>query len=311
MPLKNIFLSQKLMLRVCYSLVPITLFSIYLFGWRALFLIAVVFIFGIGTEAVFILKQGKPVTSAVFVTCLIFSLSLPPTVPVWIAVIGIVTGVLFGKMVFGGFGQNVFNPAMVGRCFIYIAFPRELTNEWIEPMWGGVGGYSSWTGPIDAVTSATPLKQLQGGISPSLNALFFGNTSGSMGETSVILIILAGLFLLYKKAAQWRLMLSCLIGGIITCLVLRWWIPGDVPPLIYTLLSGSFLFGCVFVVTEPISGPKSRSGQMFYGFLVGGLTIVLRGFSNFAEGFMFSVLLMNAFVPLIDYAVGKVKEKKS
>ena len=117
------------------------------------------------------------------VTCLVFALSLPPNIPVWMAVIGIVAGVVFGKMVFGGFGQNVFNPAMVGRCFIYSSFPVELTNHWAEPMWGGLGGFSSWSVSIDAITQATPLLAIKEGASPPLHELFFGNISGSMGET--------------------------------------------------------------------------------------------------------------------------------
>lgn len=310
METQKLFLMQKPMLRVCYALTPITVAAIYLFGWRSFFLISVIFIFGIVAEAMFTLMQGKPVTSAVFVTCLIFALSLPPTTPVWIAIVGIVSGVVFGKMAFGGFGKNVFNPAMVGRCFIYIAFPKELTNRWVEPMWGNMGGFASWTPPIDAVTQATPLAKLREGISPSLQDLFLGNVSGSMGETSVILIGLGGLFIIYKKAAPWRLALSCLSGGILLAGLLRWAGVSTIPPIWHTLCAGSFLFGCAFVVTEPISGPKTKTGQWVYGFMVGGLTIILRGFSNFAEGIMFSVLLMNAFGPILDYTVGLIQDKK-
>ena len=115
MPLKKYFLAQKVMFRVCYALIPLVIFSIYLFGWRVLFLVASVLLFGIATEAHFTVREGKPVTSAILVTCLIYTLSLPPTVPLWIAITGIIVGVTFGKMVFGGFGQNIFNPAMVGR----------------------------------------------------------------------------------------------------------------------------------------------------------------------------------------------------
>ncbi|MFC1839651.1 RnfABCDGE type electron transport complex subunit D [Thermodesulfobacteriota bacterium] len=307
---KQYFIKQKVMFRVCYALIPISLFSIYLFGWRALFLIAIALLFGIATEAHFTIRDGKPVTSAVLVTCLVYSLSLPPTTPFWIAAIGIMVGVTFGKMVFGGFGQNIFNPAMVGRCFIYIAFPKEMTGSWIEPMWGGYGGLLSWSSPVDAVTKATPLMELKTGIPVSTIDLFTGNTPGSMGETSVILIVIGGIFLLIKKAAPWRLALSCLMGGIFLWTILT--LAGKEPatPLINTLLSGSFLFGCAFVVTEPISGAKTNPGQWIYGFLVGGLTITLREFSNFSEGFMFSVLLMNAFVPLIDYSVNQVKGLK-
>lgn len=307
MPLKKYFLIQKVMLRVCYALIPLVLFSVYLFGWRALFITAAVLVSGIASEAHFTVRNGKPVTSAILVTCLIYSLSLPPTIPVWMAVIGILVGVTFGKMVFGGFGQNIFNPAMVGRCFIYIAFPKEMTGSWISPMWGGLSGFTSWTGPVDAVTGATPLMQLKTGITLPALDLFIGNTSGSMGETSILLIIFGGAFLLIKKAASWKLALSCFLGGLSVWGYLNLAGPGVSVPLIYNLLSGSFLFGCFFVVTEPISGAKTGAGQWIYGLLVGVLTAVLREFSNFYEGFMFSVLLMNAFVPLIDYSVNQVK----
>jgi Na+-transporting NADH:ubiquinone oxidoreductase subunit B len=126
---KKLFLMQKPMLRVCYALIPLILASFYLFGWRSCVLTGIVLICGIITEALFTFPRKKPVTSAVFVTGLIFTLSLPPTIPFWMAAIGIVAGVALGKMVFGGFGQNVFNPAMVGRCFIYITFPIQMTNR--------------------------------------------------------------------------------------------------------------------------------------------------------------------------------------
>ena len=300
---KKLFQIQKVMLRVCYALIPIVIASVYLFGWRSLALIALVFVFGISTEALFTLRQGKPITSAVFVTCLIFSLSLPPTTPFWMAVIGIVAGVALGKMVFGGFGQNIFNPAMVGRCFIYITFPVQMTNLWVQPMWGGLGGFVKWSGFPDAVTQATPLQNLKLGISVPLQSLFIGNIPGSLGETSALLIILGGLYILYKKAASWRLALSCLLGGAILSGILHASGVGSIPSPLSTLLSGSFLFGTVFVVTEPISGAKTKMGQWIYGFMIGGLTIVLRSFSNFSEGIMFSVLIMNAFVPILDQTV--------
>ena len=307
---KKIFLMQKAMLRVVYALTPLVIASIYLFGWRSLTLIVIVFAFGVGAEALFTFKQDKPITSAIFVTCLIFSLSLPPTIPFWMAIIGILAGVIFGKMVFGGFGQNVFNPAMVGRCFIYIAFPTAMTNLWVEPFSGGVGGYVSWTPSIDAMTRATPLAEIKGGAAPSLSDLFFGNVAGSLGETSALLIILGGVFIIYKKAASWRLALSCLVGGILISAILRGAGVFDVASLLYPLLSGSFLFGCAFVITEPVSGSKTHGGQWIYGFMTGGLTMIFREFSNFMEGFMFSVILMNAFVPIIDYVVRSLQEPK-
>ena len=306
----KIFLMQQVMLRVCYALVPLVFASVYLFGWRSLAVVLVVLCCGILTEALFTVRQGKPITSAVLVTSLIFSLSLPPRVPFWIAIVGIVVGVALGKMVFGGFGQNVFNPAMVGRCFLYVTFPIEMTNQWATPLWGGAAGFSSWSLSLDAVTQATPLVEWRKGFSVPLEQLFFGNTAGSIGETSAILILLGGTYLIYKKAAPWRLAASCLVGGLIMSSILHAFGASGVPSALVTLLSGSFLFGSIFVVTEPVSGAKTQYGQWIYGFMVGGLTVVLRRFSNFPEGVMFSILIMNAFVPLIDKTVRRMQAVK-
>ncbi len=298
------------MLRVCYALMPLVLASIYLFGWRSLALVLVVFAFGIPAEAIFTFRQGKPVTSAVFVTCLIFSLSLPPKLPFWMAVVGIVMGVAVGKMVFGGFGQNAFNPAMVGRCFLYITFPIQMTNIWVEPMWGGVGGFAIWTAPADAITQATPLTSWREGTALPLINLFLGNTAGSLGEMSALLILLGGAYIIYKKAAPWRLALSCLLGGMMLSGILHGIGVPNIPAPIFTLLSGSFLFGTAFVVTEPVSGAKTKAGQWIYGFMIGSLTIILRGFSNFSEGIMFAVLIMNAFVPILDQTVRQIQTSR-
>ncbi|MCJ7579154.1 MAG: RnfABCDGE type electron transport complex subunit D [Candidatus Aminicenantes bacterium] len=304
---KPFFLKQKPMMRVVYALIPLVLASIYFFGWRSLVLTCVVLISGIGTEALFTFRKGTQVTSAVFVTCLIFSLSLPPVVPIWMAVVGIVAGVAIGKMMFGGFGLNVFNPAMVGRCFIYITFPLQMTNQWTEPFRGGLGGLSFWTGSIDTLTSATPLGSLHDGISIPWQDLVLGRTAGSLGETSAILIVIGGLFIIYKKAASWRLALSCLLGGTICTLILRAAGLEQIPTLLSTLAAGSFLFGAFFVVTEPVSGAKTKLGQWIYGLMIGILIVILRGFSNFSEGVMFSVLIMNAFAPLLDQTIHQIQ----
>lgn len=301
------------MLRVCYALSPLVLASVYFFGWRSFILLAVILLFGFLTEAAFTLRQGKPITSAVFVTCLIYHLSLPPTIPMWMAALGIIVGISLGKMAFGGFGQNIFNPAMVGRCFIYITFPLQMTNSWVEPHLGFPAGFGHWFQPLDAITRATPLKSLGAGAGPDWMALFWGDTAGSLGETSALLIILGGAYIIYKKAAPWRLALSCLIGGMLAGSILFWSGSGNIPDPLSTLLAGSFLFGCFFVVTEPISGPKTKQAQWVYGFVIGGLVVVLRGFSNFSEGMMFAVLIMNSFVPLLDQTIrqGLALKKKA
>jgi Na+-transporting NADH:ubiquinone oxidoreductase subunit B len=298
------------MLQVCYALIPLVLASIYLFGWRTLVLTGTVLFFGIVTEAIFTFSQGKPVTSAGFVTGLIFTLSLPPTIPFWMAIVGIVGGVAIGKMMFGGFGQNVFNPAMVGRCFIYITFPLQMTNRWVEPIWGGWGGLARWSAPLDTISSATPLVELRQGDLIAWKDLFLGHTSGSLGETSAVLILAGGLFIIAKKAASWRLALSCLLGGISGSVMLRMAGFEHILPPLATLLAGSFLFGSLFVVTEPVSGAKTKPGQWIYGGTTGALIVVLRGFSNFAEGVMFSVLIMNAFVPILDQTVSHLQMRQ-
>ena len=306
----KLFLKQKLMFRVCYALTPLVPASVYLFGWRSLALVVVSLVFGIAAEALFTWSGGKPVTSAVFVSSLIFALSLPPSTPFWMAVVGIAAGVALGKMAFGGFGRNVFNPAMMGRCFIYVTFPMKLTNEWVEPILGGAAGFGRWSTFPDAATMATPMAVLREGGEVPLEKMFFGFTSGSLGETSAFLIILGGIYLIYTKAASYRLALSCLGGGVILSGLLYGLGIPTVPSPILTLVSGSFLFGAVFVVTEPISGAKTNEGQWIYGFLIGALTIALRGYSNFSEGIMFSVLIMNAFVPILDRSVEQIKARR-
>lgn len=307
---EKLFLNQKPMLRVCYALIPLEMASIYLFGWRSLVLTVLVMICGIFTEALFTLPRKKPVTSAVFVTGLIFTLSLPPIIPFWMAVVGIVAGVALGKMMFGGFGQNVFNPAMVGRCFIYITFPLQMTNKWMEPFWGGLGGLTHWSASLDSLTQATPLDVIRQGEFMPWQDLLLGSTSGSMGEMSAVLILLGGAYIVYKKAASWRLVLSCLLGGIASSGILRAAGFAQVMDPVTTLLTGSFLFGAFFVVTEPVSGAKTKTGQLIYGSMIGALTVVLRGFSNFSEGVMFSVLIMNAFVPILDQTVQQIQSQK-
>jgi Na+-transporting NADH:ubiquinone oxidoreductase subunit B len=306
---KKLFLMQPQMIRVCYALIPCLVGSVYFFGLRSLVLTGLVLFFGVATEGAFTLRQGKPISSAVFVSGLILALSLPPTTPFWIAIIGIVFGIVFGKMVFGGFGYNVFNPAMAGRCFIYISFPIALTARWVEPFWGKYGGFAFWSPSVDALTSATPLAILKAGGSYPLARLFTGNIPGSLGETAVWAILLGGIYIIATKSAQWRLVFSPLLGGSLTSFVL--WTAGirGVPDPLTSLMAGSFLFGVFFVVTEPISGPKTKAAQWIYGFIIGGLTIVIRKFSSFSAGIMFATLFMNIFAPIMDLVVNELKGK--
>jgi Na+-transporting NADH:ubiquinone oxidoreductase subunit B len=286
-----------------HALAPIALASVWLFGWRALAVLFAANVSAFVTEYLFVRRRREPVSSAVFVTGSLLALSLPPAVPVWMAVVGSVFGVAFGKMVFGGFGRNVFNPALVGRAFLYVSFPVQLTAGWVRPVEGAAGRLSAWAPGVDALTSATPLDSLATGETVSWLRLSVGNTAGSLGETSALLIALGGAYLLWRRAADWRLTAAALIGFLALSFPLRAaGLDGAADPL-RGLLAGSMLFGVFFFVTEPVSAPKSRPGKWIYGALFGLLTAAIRTWSAWPEGTTFAILMANTFAPIIDHAV--------
>lgn len=318
MEVKNLFMKQKMMRTVLLSLIPVALMAVFLFGWRVVMLAVIVALAAVIAEYLImrtINKEKTRVSEAVFVSAALFTLSLPPRTPIWIALVGIVFGVVFGKAVFGGFGRNIFNPALVGRCFIYIAFPTQMTMRWETPFLSLPGGFAAWMPAADAVTSATPIINFNtsGALTP-LSKLFFGFINGSLGETSALLIILCGLFLVLKKVASWRLMVSTIVsGGILSALLFYLGATGAggralAPPL-FALLSGGFLFGAVFMVTDPISAPKDNVSQWISGTLVGLITIVIRSFALFTEGVMFAILIVNALTPLIELKVKQIRDR--
>ena len=302
-----------MMTRVLISLLPILLAAIYLFGLRTLVVLSVVTTTGILCEyGIMRLIDGKKakVSEALFVTCLLFTLTLPPTVPLWIATVGIAFGVIFGKCVFGGFGKNIFNPALVGRCFIYVAFPAHMTIAWAEPYTGLLGGFVHWSAGVDAMTSATPMILLgKEGVVTDYLRLFLGNISGSLGETSALLILLSAVYLIVTKTASWKIIVSCVASFAIfsTVLYLTGTIQAD--PL-FSILSGGFLFAAVFMATDPISAPRQDLSKYIYGALIAIVALVIRAFSLFTEGIMFAILIVNAFVPLIDRNIKNLKDRK-
>ena len=309
--LKTLLRKQPMMRRVLVSLIPIILFSVYLFGWRVISVLAVVTVAGVATEYFFEKsRKGKP-TESILVTCFLYTLILPVTVPYWIAVAGIVFAVIFGKQVFGGYARNVFNPAVLGRVFIFITFPASMTNQWVEPLSGFPGGFIRWVPTLrDGISAATPLAANTAGAAlPGYLQLLIGNVSGSMGETSVILIILAAIYLLRTKTASWRIILSVLIGvlGLETILYLAG--ASRFPDPIYAVLSGGILFGAVFMATDPISSPSNNQAKWVFGLLVGITAAVIREFSIFPEGTMFAILIVNSFVPLLDIIAKSMQTK--
>ncbi|MFH1776846.1 MAG: RnfABCDGE type electron transport complex subunit D [Candidatus Omnitrophota bacterium] len=276
---------------VIVALLPAVAAAFYFYGPRVLAIIAVAYIFGGLAELVFSLVRKKPLDEGFFVTGLIFSLILPPAIPLWIVAVGIVFGVVFGKEVFGGMGRNIFNPALVGRLFITITFPTIINACWQMPF-------------TDAITSATPLvlyKTTQT-VTP-LVSLLFGQTAGSIGENFCWGIILGGIFLVYTKVANWRIPVFYIGTVIILSAIGNHFLPANVAPPWFQLLSGGLLFGAFFMATDPVTSPFTMKGKVVFGIGCGGLTVLIRAFSGYAEGVMFSIILLNALSPLIDHIV--------
>nr|WP_199562239.1 RnfABCDGE type electron transport complex subunit D [Petrotoga sp. 9PW.55.5.1] len=296
------FQKQVMMRKVLYSLIPIYIFAFYMYGVRLLFLSIFVYGFGILTEYIMEKSKKRKVSEAVLVTCTLFVLSLPPATPWWIASIGIVFGVLFAKEVYGGFGRNIFNPAIAGRLFIYITFPNIMTQAWRQP--GNFGRMMS-----DTMTSATPLQTLANGESIGLFNAFFGLHPGSMGEGPIFLIIIAAIYLIFTKTASWKIMLSTFLSaGILTGFFSIIGIQQTMHPLEF-LMSGSLIFVTVFMATDPVTAPKNETSKWFYGIIIGVTAVLVRSFSLFPEGTSFGVLMGNTFAALLDTAFAKKKVK--
>ena len=302
--------AQKPMRAMLVALVPCTMAAIYFFGWRSLILVVFCCLVAYLTEVIFESYRGATPTESVVVTGALLGLSLPPYTPLWIAAVGTVFGVVFGKQVFGGFGKNVFNPAIVGRCFLYVCFPLQLTSQWMKPGSWPLGRIASYS-DLDAMTTASPLIAFkQSNALTDLQSLFLGNISGSIGETCVPAILLGGAYILYKRAADWRYPMSCLLGAMSLNTVLYLaGVQGVMDPA-RNLLAGSLLFGAFFMVTEPVSGCAKFPAKWAYGFLIGCLWITIRSFSSFPEATAFAILLGNTFGPLFDEAVIIMEQRK-
>jgi Na+-transporting NADH:ubiquinone oxidoreductase subunit B len=303
---------QLPMKRVLLALIPAVIASIYFYGWRALVILVIVNVVGFLTEFLFLLRRRESVTSAVFVSNFILALCLPPTIPYWMAAMGAVVGILFGKMAFGGFGKNVFNPAMVGRAFLYISFGGQLTASWANPFTGFPGGFARYqAAAADIIGQATPLIQLGKDVQTNWLNLFLGSIPGSLGETSAVLLILGGLYIIWKKAAAWQIVIGGFGGFLVTQTV--FWLIGlsSAGNPLYALFAGSFIFGVFFVITEPVSASQTTNpGRWIYGVFFGIMVVVIRTFSAWPEAVMFATLLSNMFAPLLDYWMKQRKQKR-
>ena len=332
---KSLLLRQPAMRRVLTALVPCVAGSVYFFGWATFASIIFCCAVGFVAEFIFCRRRKKPVSEAVFVTAVLLALVMPPGVGWHVLTVGTVFGVIFSKEVFGGFGKNFFNPALAGRCFVYICFPVAMTGTWLKPAegpWGALGQLSTAQN-ADAVTSATPMAHLKAGrlvltdssddariqdgipfkvdidqqVYISRNSLYkgllFGGISGTGGVTSAVLILVGGVYLFYTKTASRTTILSVVISyAFLNELLYRLGVE-PVPGALIAVLGGGFLFGAFFMATDPVSSPKTEAGRVIYGVLIGVCTLVIRNFSIFNGGLMFSILLGNMFAPIIDHAV--------
>ncbi len=300
---------KRYMSFVIIALLPATLAAVYFYGLRVLTIIAISYAAGGLVEVFFATIRRRPIHEGFLVTGLIFPLILPPTIPLWMVVVGVVFGVFFGKEVFGGTGRNIFNPALVGRVFLSLAFPEHFSTMWVRPFLKGAGGFVHYAS--DAVTSATPLINFKSSqLLAGYNSLLFGASPGSIGEVLRVAVILGGLFLILTKIADWRIPLSYILGSLVFSWFTHSLFAESFAPPLFQLLSGGLLFGAFFMATDPVTAPFTFEGRWIYGLLLGILTILIRGLSGFVEGVMFAILLMNALAPLIDSVIVNIKARK-
>lgn len=296
---------QKNMYGVIIALIPALLVSLFVFGLGA----AIVTITSIAACVLFewaitkyILKREKCTITdgSAVLTGLLLAFNLPSNLPLWIIIIGALVAIGVGKMTFGGLGCNPFNPALVGRIFLLISFPVQMTT------WPTPGQLTSYT---DAETMATPLsimsRAIKDGNADILNelpdslSLFLGQSAGSLGEVSALALLLGFAWLLYKRIITWHIPVSILVTVFVLSGLMHWTNPAFASPE-YHLLTGGLMLGAIFMATDYVTSPMSHTGQLVYGISIGALTVIIRSFGAYPEGMSFAIFIMNAFVPLIN-----------
>jgi electron transport complex protein RnfD len=304
--------TRGVMIDVIIGLVPAMLAAGYYFRLHALMLVATCVIASVVTEWLCNLIRKKPNSlddfSAV-VTGIILAFSLPPAFPLWAAVIGSVFAIAIGKMVFGGLGANIFNPAMAGRAFLTASFGMMMTTWAVPATIDSAMPKISAENTIDVRTQATPLafskeaqKKNTGApeVNQQLKAAFTGSVGGCLGETSALALLIGGIYLLIRRTISFHIplavILSALVFGSIAYLINP---EAYVSPLMH-LCSGGLLIGAFFIATDPVTAPLTRRGMWLFGIGVGSITMLIRIVGEYPEGVMYSVLLMNAVTPLID-----------
>jgi len=289
----------KIMYTVIASLAPVVAASLYFFRFKALALLLSCIAACLVTEALFLWLRKKPLHSlrdgSAVITGILLAMTLPPSLSLEFAIIGAVVATAIGKQVFGGLGYNIFNPALVGRAFLQTAFPVAMTT-WIPPA----------ALKIQTATFATPLGNLrfqdaiaEGTLTP-LKDLFTGNVGGCLGETSAFALILGALFLLSRRVIDWRIPLGILLS--LTAFTGAFWLanPEKYASPLFHILAGGFLIGAFFMATDMVTSPITPLGTWIYALGIGIVIGFFRLFGGFAEGVMYSILFMNAFVPLLN-----------
>lgn len=319
----------KIMWSVVAALAPAAAFSVYLFGLRAAMLIGTAIIAAVAAEAAVRAVLRKPVTvqdGSAVVTGLLLGMNVPPQAPWWTVAIGSAFAIIIVKQLFGGLGFNIFNPALAARAFLLASWPTHMTLGWHR--FGGTNILSPTVpnpglppAAFDALTGATPLALLREGpriladshIDPSrvfdlfhspdmLLSLFIGNRGGCIGETSVLLLLAGALFLFVRKIITWHTPVS-FIGTVAAAAALHAWLTGSPAPQVtalYHVLSGGLILGACFMATDMVTSPVSAKGMLLFGAGCGLITFVIRTWGGYPEGVSYSILIMNAFVPLID-----------
>jgi Na+-transporting NADH:ubiquinone oxidoreductase subunit B len=270
-----------------------------MFGYgllKILPLYIVSYVVGLGIEIIFAQVRKEEVNEGFFVTGFLIPLIMPADVPLWMLAIAVAFAVIIGKEVFGGSGMNVVNPALLARAFMFFSYPSQMSGDGI---WIAEKG--------DAISGATPLGTLLngGGVEqlPSMMEMFIGTIPGSVGETSKIAILLGALFLIITGVASLRIILSTFVGAAALGLLFTAIGVSDVP-FYYHYLMGGFMFGAIFMATDPVTAAQTNCGKIIYGFLIGAMAVLIRVANpGYPEGMMLAILLLNVFAPLIDYCV--------
>ena len=304
--------TPTIMLHVLYALVPVTLAAVYYFGVSAVLLLSTCTIACMFTEWLLGARGGWRESSisdgSAAVTGILLALTLPPGLPLWMAATGAVVSIVFGKFLFGGLGQNVFNPSLTGRAFLQAAFPVAMTTWSPQQTFNGFlnfhGDTFAWPllrPVIDGLSAATPLARMKFDAElTDVSNLMLGSISGSLGETSAILILLGGAYLTWRKFLNWRIPVGIFASTYLFASLLHLMDPVVFPDGVHHLFAGGLMLGALFMATDPVTSPVTPRGCWVFAIGTGVLVIVIRQFGGLPEGVMYAILLMNAATPLID-----------